>query len=191
MFRRKNDVSGKFNMFLNLGLLADAVLAIFGVFLLFMPNVTNKVAGTVIGVLLMFHAASMIYTYVSRDGAKLYSFNLIFGSLIALIGLILIVSPYTLMSFVTNCIGFFLIVTGASKINYAFWLRKGEEETWLITLTTGVLLIVISLIFMLNTFIVLALTQILGIFLICSSLINIMESVLFKKRSKEIVKIFW
>lgn len=188
---KKNSIKNKFNMFLNINILADVFLALFGIFLLFDPETTNKVIGSIVGCLLIFYAATLIYTYISRNGAKLYSLNIIFGVLIALLGIVLIVYPYSVMSFITTCIGLFLIVNGASKINYALWLRKGQEETWVITLATGILLIAISLVFMFTDFVALALTQVLGIFLLCAAAINLMDAILFRKRSKEIVKIFW
>lgn len=191
MTKKKNDIKSKFNMFLNMNILADVLLLIFGVFLVFDPDQSAKTIGMIIGFLLVFYAATIIYTYISRNGARLYSMNIVFGTLIALLGIVLIVWPYTLFSFITTCLGLYLIVAGAIKINYAFWLKKGEEETWIITLVTGLMLVIVSCILMFSNFITLTLIQILGVFLICSTVLNLMDTVLFKKRSKEIVKIFW
>ncbi|MFI3261015.1 MAG: DUF308 domain-containing protein [bacterium] len=193
MARKSNDVNKIFDKMLMINICTDVLLLLFGIFLLTKPDVSYKIMGAITGLFLLVWAGSMIYSYITRDGAKLYSLNLIFGSLIGLLGLVLIVFPYSLIEFVSNCIGLYLLINGASKINYGLWLRKGKEETWLITITTGGLLIFLSLliIFFFDNFLVLAIPQVIGMFIIMSTALNIMETVLLKKRSKEIVKIFW
>lgn len=188
---KKTDILNRFNSMLSINIFADIVIIVLGIFLFFEPSLTNKIIGSLIGGALIIYAASMIYSYISRDGAKLYSLNIIFGTVIALIGLLLIVYPYTVIDFIKIALGIYIMITGATKINYAMWLKKGKEESWLITLLTGLLLIGVSLIFMFSSFITITITRVIGIFLICSSVLNIMDVMLFKKRSKEIVKIFW
>ena len=191
----KNKVIGKgpkmFNQLLNMNLAVEVIMIILGFVMFFNPAMSNKAIGIVVGVILLLSASSLIYNYISRDGAKIYSLNLIFGLLVGLLGLVLIVYPYSLIDFVINCIGIYMIINGAVKINHGLWLRKGKEESWLIVVSSGILLIFISLVFIFSTFVSLTITRVIGIFLIISGALSLMDTILFKKRSKEIVKIFW
>lgn len=185
----KKGINAKFNMFLNINLVGDALLALFGIILLF-ADVEYSLIGLIGGLLFAYYAAVLIYTFISRNGAKLYFLNVGFGAIMAIIALVMIAGSAT-SDFLMNTIGVFFIVNGASKINYALWLKRGEEETWIITIATGAMLVVISLIFMLSEFYNIDSVVLVGIFLLCGSAINLMNVILFKQRSKEIVNIFW
>lgn len=188
---KKKEKNGIFNKLILINIVIDVIIIIFGCFLLFKPSISNKIIGILCGILLLCWAGSLIFSYIKRDGAKLYSLNIVFGSLIGVLGLVLILYPYTVITFVQVCIGLFLLVNGATKINYGLWLKKGNEETWIITLITGLFMIVISLLLMFTNIVAYSITQLIGIFLIISSILNLSDAILFKKRSKEIVKIFW
>ena len=95
------------------------------------------------------------------------------------------------MSFVTVCLGLFVIVNGATKINYGVWLKKGNEDSWLVTLVTGIFLVVLGIMLVFNPFSALTLTQLSGAFLMIVGVLNVSDTILFKKRSKEIMDIFW
>lgn len=61
-----------------------------------------------------------------------------FGVLYSILGVVIILYPYSVMEFVTVCLGLFVIINGATKINYGIWLKRGNEDSWLVTLVTGI-----------------------------------------------------
>lgn len=187
----KKSIDNKFNKMLWYSIITSVVTLILGVVLLFLPEATNKAVGIMVGVIFVLSGINAIYKYFHRDGAKLYSLNLVFGIIFTLLGVVIILYPFSVMSFVTICLGLYLVVSGAMKVNYAFWLKKGNEESWLITLVTGILLIIFGIMVMFNPFVTLTLTKLVGIFLIIVAILDITDAVLFKKRSKEIMDIFW
>ncbi|MBD8922250.1 hypothetical protein EGR52_02355 [bacterium] len=187
----KNSVENMYKRMLLCSFLTAISTIVVGGILMFMPNLTNKIIGIVIGVIFLLSGLSSVYKYFNRDGAKLYSMNLIFGILYALLGILLIIYPYTVVEFVTVCLGIFMIINGVSKANYALWLKRGNEDSWLITLATGILIAIIGLLVIFNPFASLTLTKLVGVFLIITGALDIMDIVLFKNRSKEIMEIFW
>lgn len=187
----KKNIVKKFNSVLHVGLFTNVLILILGVLCLFKPAFLSEVIGIITGIIIIIYASSMIYSYLSRNGAKLYSLNLIFGILLAILGIVLVVYPYTFITFVSNCIAVFLIIVSAIKLNYAFWLMKAKEETWIIRLVTGLLLLVFGIIMLTTSFGALEILQVIGVFLSIVSVFNIMDVLLFKKRSNEIIKIFW
>ncbi len=187
----KNSISSRFNRMLLYSMITAVITGIFGLILLFMPDLTNKVVGILVGIIFLVSGVNAIYKYFHRDGAKLYSLNIIFGVLYAVLGVVIIVYPFSVMTFVTICLGLYLIVSGAVKANYAFWLKRGNEDTWLITLASGIMLVIFGILVMFNPFISLKLTQLAGAFLLIVSVLDLTDTILFKKRANEIMNIFW
>lgn len=187
----KNSIENVYNKMIIYSLITAILSIIVGLVLVFLPAVSNKVVGIIIGVIFLIFGINAIYKYFHRDGAKLYSLNIVFGVLYSILGVVIILYPYSVMNFVTVCLGLFVIINGATKINYGIWLKRGSEDSWLVTLVTGIFLVVLGIMLVFNPFSALTLTQISGAFLMIVGVLNVSDTILFKKRSKEIMDIFW
>lgn len=169
-----------------------AVLTIItGLILLLAPKLTNKVAGIIVGIIFLIEGINSIYKYFHREGAKIYNLNLVFGVIYAVLGAVIILVPSSVVEFITICLGLYMIINGASKVNYALWLKRGNEDSWLITLATGILIAIIGVLVIFNPFASLTVTKLAGAFLIITGILDFMDTILFKNRSKEIMEIFW
>lgn len=187
----KNSVNSIFNKMTLFSLINSIITIIVGICLIFIPDLSNKVIGIITGIIFLLAGANSIYKYIKRDGAKLYTLNIAFGILYLLLGIVIIVFPFSVSEFVTICLGIYVVVNGASKINYGVWLKKGSEESWLVTLVSGILLLIIGILIMFNPFVALTLTRLVGIFLLISGILDLASAILCKQRSKEIIDIFW
>lgn len=187
----KNSIENMYKRMIIYSLLTALLTIIMGIVLLLLPNATNKVVGIIVGIIFLIEGINSVYKYFHREGAKLYNLNLIFGVLYALLGVVIILYPFTVVEFVTVCLGIYMIINGASKVNYALWLKKGNEESWLITLATGILIAIVGILVIFNPFASLTLTKLAGAFLIITGILDFMYTILFRNRSKEIMEIFW
>lgn len=187
----KNSIENMYKRMIIYSLLTALLTIIMGIVLLLLPNATNKVVGIIVGIIFLIEGINSVYKYFHREGAKLYNLNLIFGVLYALLGVVIILYPFTVVEFVTVCLGIYMIINGASKVNYALWLKKGNEESWLITLATGILIAIVGILVIFNPFASLTLTKLAGAFLIITGILDFMDKILFRNRSKEIMEIFW
>lgn len=187
----KNSIENMYKRMIIYSLLTALLTIIMGIVLLLLPNATNKVVGIIVGIIFLIEGINSVYKYFHREGAKLYNLNLIFGVLYALLGVVIILYPFTVVEFVTVCLGIYMIINGASKVNYALWLKRGNEESWLITLATGILISIVGILVIFNPFASLTLTKLAGAFLIITGILDFMDTILFRNRSKEIMEIFW
>lgn len=187
----KNSIENMYKRMIIYSILTALFTIIMGIVLLLLPNATNKVVGIIVGIIFLIEGINSVYKYFHREGAKLYNLNLVFGVLYALLGVVIILYPFTVVEFVTVCLGIYMIINGASKVNYALWLKKGNEESWLITLATGILIAIVGVLVIFNPFASLTLTKLAGAFLIITGILDFMDTILFKNRSKEIMEIFW
>lgn len=167
------------------------ITIITGIVLLLVPELSGKVLGIIVGIIFLIEGINSIYKYFHREGAKLYNLNLVFGVIYAVLGVVIILVPSSVVEFITICLGIYMIVNGASKVNYALWLKRGNEDSWLITLATGILVAIVGVLVIFNLFASLTLTKLAGAFLIITGILDFMDTILFKNRSKEIMEIFW
>lgn len=168
------------------------IILIIGIFMLVFPNLTKRIISYMLGALLLFNSLISIMKYTSRKGAKLYSFNLLFGLICLFFGVIMLVSPNLVFNHLVICLGLYLIILGAIKISYGIWFKIGSDDSWLITITVGVMLIIFGFILLSNPFeATLTITQIMGTFLILTAVVEITSNILLYKRTKDITKIFW
>lgn len=167
------------------------ITIITGIVLLLVPELSGKELGIIVGIIFLIEGINSIYKYFHREGAKLYNLNLVFGVIYAVLGVVIILVPSSVVEFITICLGIYMIVNGASKVNYALWLKRGNEDSWLITLATGILVAIVGVLVIFNPFASLTLTKLAGAFLIITGILDFMDTILFKNRSKEIMEIFW
>ena len=187
----KNSIENVYNRMIIYSLITSILSIIVGLVLIFLPTVSNKLVGIIVGVIILIFGINAVYKYFHRDGAKIYSLNIVFGVLYSILGVVIILYPYSVMEFVTVCLGLFIIINGATKVNYGLWLKRGNEDSWLVTLVTGIFLVVLGIMVVFNPFSAFTVTQISGAFLIIVGILNVSDTILFKKRAKEIMEIFW
>ena len=187
----KNSIENVYNRMIIYSLITSILSIIVGLVLIFLPTVSNKVVGIIVGVIILIFGINAVYKYFHRDGAKIYSLNIVFGVLYSILGVVIILYPYSVMEFVTVCLGLFIIINGATTVNYGLWLKRGNEDSWLVTLVTGIFLVVLGIMVVFNPFSAFTVTQISGAFLIIVGILNVSDTILFKKRAKEIMEIFW
>ena len=148
----KNSIENVYNRMIIYSLITAILSILVGIVLIFLPAVSNKVVGIIIGVVFLIFGINSIYKYFHRDGAKIYSLNIVFGVLYSILGVVIILYPYSVMEFVTVCLGLFIIINGATKVNYGLWLKRGSEDSWLVTLVTGIFLVVLGIMVVFNPF---------------------------------------
>lgn len=187
----RETIDERFNKMLTISIVSSIVIALVGAVLLFMPKLSNKLIGVIMGLLFILYGITTIYKYITRNGAKLYSLNLLYGIIILLIGVIIVLVPFSVTSFLTICLGLYLIIIGINKVTYGIWFKIGNHSSWLITLVIGIMLIFFGILILSNPFSSLTITRLVGAFLILASILDITDLILLKKRSDEISKIFW
>ncbi len=187
----KNSIENMYKRMIWYSIGTALITVITGIILLLVPELSGKVLGMIVGIIFLIEGINSIYKYFHREGAKLYNLNLVFGVIYAVLGVVIILVPSSVVEFITICLGIYMIVNGASKVNYALWLKRGNEDSWLITLATGILVAIVGILVIFNPFASLTLTKLAGAFLIITGILDFMDTILFKNRSKEIMEIFW
>lgn len=159
---------------------ASLIMALIGVILLFLPEATNKVIGYIIGGAFFTAGAITIVKYFKSE-IKLSTMNLASGILYALLGLIIILNPLSIMKLATIIFGIYLIVNGVLKIYNAYMTHDITSSYWKGMLISGTIITIFGLILIINPFSGLMITKVAGAFLLIVSIFDIINSCIVKK----------
>ena len=112
----------------------SAVLFLLGLFLLIFPRTVGNVFADVLGIAMILFGIIKIIGYFSKDLFRLaFQYDLAFGTLIALLGVAVMIRPDGLLEFLCMVIGILILSDGLFKIQMAMDARQfGINKWWLI-----------------------------------------------------------
>lgn len=117
---------------------SSALIAIFGLVLLLMPSLTNKIVVYGIGIVLLVYGAGRIFRYVQRDAAAgMSDHDLSIGLICAVCGLFMLLHSSVIISILPFLFGLFLIFGAARSIQTAFDVRRFHGLHWSFHLFIG------------------------------------------------------
>lgn len=172
-------------------ILVSLMIAVVGIVLYALSDIPDRMAGLSVGLAAILTAIVVAYKYFKRDGARLYKYNMIFAFLFLLVGIAVILDLFKVASFVTICLGIYLILLGALKISYGVWFKVGNDSSWFMTSFIGVMIGLIGVILIINPFSTLTLSQTVGVFLLIASVLDITDTFMLLKRADKVLDIFW
>lgn len=122
----------------------SAVMCAFGILLIVMPDMSNTILGLVCGTIMLLFGIVKLVGYFSKDLYRLaFQYDLAFGLLFSVLGILMIVRPGSLMSFFCFGLGVSVLADALFKIQIAVDSRRfGISKWWLIlsaALITGIL----------------------------------------------------
>ncbi len=154
------------------------ILALVGLVLLLIPETLNKIIGIVVGAALLLVGLAAIYRYVQNEEGN--SLNLISGILYSVLGVIIMVYPYSVLRLVSICLGVYLLVTGLIKLKLAISL-KDTTDKWIGTLIVAIIILVLGLLLIFNPFSGIAITKLAGAFLVAVALFDVIDTYIIQK----------
>ncbi len=112
----------------------SAALCLFGVILIIFPEFSASMLGVICGILLIAFGAVKLTGYFSRDLYRLaFQFDLAFGILLIVLGIIMLMRPDSLFNFICLTLGVSILADALLKIQIALDSKRfGLREWWLI-----------------------------------------------------------
>ena len=190
--RFKNSPESIFGRLLTFTFVCTVLLFIVGLILIFLPEVSNKVVAKILGVGLLISGSNAIYNYMKREGAKIYSLNMVFGIAYIFFGIVLVLFPIASLKMIALILGIYLLISGIKTANYSRWLKIGNEDCWKVTLVSGIMFVIFAIMVFIDTFANwLTLSKIAGVFVLVTAVIDFTNALMFKNRAEQIMSIFW
>lgn len=154
------------------------IFGLIGLVLLLMPSGVNKIIGVIIGFILFLMGIINVYQYL-KSNVK-YNAVLISGILYSLLGMIILLSPGSVIRAVAIGIGICFLVSGLMKIGNSINYRSVNKR-WIGTLIIGIAVVILGLLLVFNPFSGVAITKIAGAFLSIVAIFNLIDMFIMQK----------
>lgn len=121
----------------------SSVLCVLGILLIAVPDFSASAIGVICGVLLILFGGVKLVGYFSKDLYRLaFQYDFALGILLIILGIVILVHPGSVMTFLCITLGLVTLTDGLFKIQIAMEARSfGLPKWWLILLlaiVTGV-----------------------------------------------------
>ena len=125
--------------------LSAVVYLILGLVLLFAPQTSRAVLGSVIGIGITLYGALSMISFLLNRGEKAYIFELLIGICAAGFGLFLLLKPTFLTNFLYIILGLVGVIGSISAIKRVIHLRSLGYPRWFVPLIPNAVALLISL----------------------------------------------
>ena len=161
-----------------------------GLFLVIKPDTTITAISYIIGGIIMVTGITFLIKYFSnREQYGLFSGDLIFGVLSIVIGLVLILNPTALAKVIPFIIGVWILISSVTKIEYSMQLKSIDNRAWVYTMIIAIITFSWGLLLIFDPFGgAMAITQIIGIFILVYAILDFIEIFIIRKNLKDIKK---
>ena len=189
--KNENNFKNIINKNFNATIISSIVTIILGVLLFFQAENTLKTISYIIGIfLLVAGIATLIKVIVDKQERIYLNTSFIMGIFGAIIGFVLLINPTLLTSILPFCIGVWMIISGAMKVQTSLALRDTNDKTWTKLMIFAIVVLVLGLLLIINPFgSAVIVTKIIGICLVIYSIADIVGTSMLKKEVKDTVKI--
>ena len=166
-------------------LISSIVMLVLGILLLIKPDFVINMVSTVIGLAILVPGIVSLVDYFKTK----YNANLIIGVVACIIGIVFIFNSKFVSSILPFVLGIYFIINGISKLQYGMELRKNKVVNYMSSIITALLILVCGVLLMVNPFGgALAITQVLGIFMIIYSGLDIYNAMVIRKEVNNVIE---
>lgn len=174
--------------FFRSSMITSIILLILGVLLFFQSEATILSISYLIGAILITIGALAIIKFVKNtNNIAKNELDIVYGVVTIILGTLVIMNPEAIASIVPIIIGIGIIISSATKLQYAFELRANKNSQWKTTMVISIISTICGLILLFNPFRgAVVLTQIVGVFIIIYAILDIISTFTIKKNVTEI-----
>ena len=168
-----------------MSIVISIIFAIMGMILIWKPEETIKVISYILGTIFIIIGIIKIYNYIVSKGKNdLYNYNIIFGILAIILGIITMIYSNTIGTLLNLIVGVWIIYSALIRLNIAMKVKKQNEQNrlWIYTLAIAVIIFICGLFVILNSQ---AIFSAIGVAMFIYAVMDIIEEILFMKQVKE------
>ena len=99
-------------------------------------------------------------------------------------------NPLSILNILNLSLGIGLLLDGVNKMVYFFYIKKWDKKSSRILIASGLLIIFLGIMIIINPFLTLVITKTIGIFIILYNILNLNDLVLLKRKFKNFKELF-
>ena len=153
----------------------SALFCAAGILFIVAPELSVSIIGVCIGIAMILFGIVKLIGYFSKDLFRLaFQFDLEFGILMIILGVIVLFHPRNLMAFICVALGISILLDGLFKIRIAMDSRQFGIKSWWLILSLAIVTGVIGVFLILDSVIgSWALSVLLGLTLLLEGMLNL------------------
>lgn len=169
--------------FFRSSLISSIILLVIGILLIFQSEVTIISISYLIGTLLIAMGAIAIIKYIKNiNNVAREELDIFYGVVTIILGIIVIYNPEAIASIIPIIIGIGIVISSATKLQYALELKASLNYQWKTTIVISIISAVCGVILICNPFKgAVVIMQIIGGFIVAYSILDIISTITIKK----------
>lgn len=177
-------------MLLSLGVCVLDIIV--GIIFILCTSFSTKINAIILGAFILVRGLFYIIRYIYDGlGKKVFAVDLVAGVAAIILGLFTMFNPFDALTFIGILFGLWLIINGSEKAFFSFKFIEKHEEIYPLMTFMSLLMFLMGLLVIFNPFeTFMLITRLIGMFLICSGIFDMMSCMLFRRRAKQILDMF-
>lgn len=168
------------------GIITPIILLMLGLVLLIVPGSVINIVIRVFGVIIMISGAISIYQMIKENNTN---YELVYGILICMLGLVFVSSPSIIASIIPTILGIWFIIEASTKLQYVLALRSINAPLWIRPLIVNILMLLLGLVLIFNPFKgAETILRIVAIFIVVYAVLDIVEYYMTKPKKVKVIK---
>lgn len=169
-------------------IITSLILLVLGLLLFFESEATILSISYIIGgCLIAAGLTAIIRFFRTKMKDSFTELNIVYGVVTSISGILIILNPYVIGSFIPIVIGVGIIINSAMKLQYALELKNIHNKMWKMTMIISVISTLCGIILLFNPFAgAVILTKIIGGFIIVYAILDMISTYTIKKNVVEI-----
>ncbi len=168
-----------------ISILESLVFGILGAIVIWKPEETIKVISYVLGIIFITIGILKIINYfLTKEKYDFYNYDLIYGLMTCVLGIVTIVYSNTISSILRIIIGIWIIYSSFIRMNLSLELRSLKVKIWIYSLILAIVMLMCGLFVIMNSGTIITT---IGIMMVVYAVIDIVENVIFMRNVKDIL----
>ena len=172
--------------FFRSSIITSVVLLALGLLLFFQSEATIVVISYVIGGILVALGVLAIIKFIqgtNKEGKN--ELEIVYGVVTVILGILIRKNPEAIASVIPLILGVAIIISSATKLQYAFELRANKNKLWKATMLVSIISTLCGVILLFNPFKgAVVFTKVVGMFIIIYALLDIISTFTIKRNVK-------
>lgn len=169
--------------FFRSSLISSIILMVVGILLILQSEITIITISYLIGTLLIAMGAIAIIKFIKNiNNIAREDLDIFYGTVTIILGIVVIYNPEAIASIIPIIIGIGIIISSATKLQYALELKENLNNQWKMTVIISIISAVCGVILICNPFKgAVVIMQIIGGFIVVYSVLDIVSTITIKK----------
>lgn len=169
--------------FFRSSIISSIILISLGLLLIFQSEATILMISYVIGGILIAIGVIAIIKFIQSVGkVQKNELDIVYGVVSIILGIIVIKNPQAIASIIPIILGISIILSSATKLQYAIELRANKNKLWKTTLILALVSTLCGIILLFNPFKAASyFTKIVGIFIVIYAILDMISSYTVKR----------